>query len=78
MTERVIQRSDGLWTVFAKDADALRSLSYHDRRDDALARVTTILSAAPEGGRWVVIDEQGREIASGKVPGREEPTTNAI
>jgi hypothetical protein len=72
MPERVIKWSDGLWTVFARDEadpDLLRSLSYHDRRDDALARVTTILSAEPEGGEWIVLDEQNRQLDCGRVSG---------
>ena len=73
MAERVIKMSDGLWAVCAKDAppNAFGSLSYHDRRIDAVAWATTILSAAPDGGRWAVLDEEGREVESGHVSGRE-------
>jgi hypothetical protein len=49
-----------LWTVCAKDPKRgiMRSLSYHDRREDAVARATTILGSL--GGSWIVVNDRGR------------------
>jgi hypothetical protein len=73
LTERFIKQADGLWTVCVRVApDSFRSLSFHDRRADALARVTTILSRAG-GGRWVVMDKDNREVEAGDVAISEDP-----
>jgi hypothetical protein len=63
VTESFIERKDGVWTVCIRDAPdgVFRSLSHHDRRDDALAWITTVMKSAG-GGRYVVVGDDGIQV----------------
>lgn len=66
MRERIIIRDhDGRWLVKASVNGPL--LSGYERREDALARVTTGLLQAG-GGHWVMLDSDGSELDRGQIP----------
>lgn len=66
-TTRVIRRQvDGRWVVCVETS--LNPLSFHDRKSDALARVTTVLTLGG-GGHWKVVDEHGDVLEEGQVVG---------